>query len=330
MSSYERPGAEVPNNFPPIFQNPKRFFGILLAGLAFIAASTVYFQVEADSVGVVLRFGKHIETTKPGLHFKLPFGIDRVLMVPVDRQLKMEFGFETVSSGVQSQFRRSQQSQAEAEMLTGDLNVGVVEWIVQYKIDSPEKFLFEFRDVDTTLRLMAEAAMRSVVGDHSIDELITSGRENIERNAMTQLRHLNEVYDTGIRIVQLKLQDANVPDPVKPALREVEEAKQEKERRINEAQADYQKVIPAARGLADEAVAKAKGYAIERTNEARGDAERFTALQKEYRKAPRVTRTRLYLESMNDVLPKLKSKILVDASSSGLLPLLHLGKEKAQ
>ena len=170
--------------------------------------------------------------------------------------------------------------------------------------------------------------MRSVVGDHSIDELITSGRENIELKAMERFRELNKVYDTGIQVVQLKLQDANVPDPVKPALREVEEAKQEKERRINEAQAEYQKTVSTAEGTADQTVAQAKGYAVERVNEALGDANRFKALQTEYRKAPRVTRARLYLETMNKVLPKVKNKLLIDANSKSLLPLLHLGKEK--
>ena len=248
MNSYERGGPEIPENLQQMINSPKRFIGLVFALLALVTVGTSYFQVEADSVGIVLRFGEHIKTEKPGLHFKLPFGIDTVVAVPVDRQLKMEFGFETVRAGIQSEFRRSRQSQAEAEMLTGDLNVGIVEWIVQYRIESPEKFLFNFRNVDTTLRLMSEATMRSVVGDHSIDELITSGRESVEREAISQLRKLNKLYDTGIRIVQLKLQDANVPDSVKPALREVEEAKQERERRINEAQADYQKVIPAARG----------------------------------------------------------------------------------
>jgi len=330
MNSYEQGGPQIPPNLQQMIDSPKRFFGLFFALLVLVTVGTSYFQIEADSVGVVLRFGEHVQTQKPGLHFKLPFGIDQVLPVPVDRQLKMEFGFETVRAGIQSEFRRSRQSQAEAEMLTGDLNVGIVEWIVQYRIDSPEKFLFGFRDVDTTLRLMTEAAMRSVVGDHSIDELITSGRESIERDAMTQLRELNTLYDTGIRIVQLKLQDANVPDPVKPALREVEEAKQERERRINEAQADYQKVIPAARGKADEAIAKAKGYAVERVNEALGDANRFKSLHTEYRKAPKVTRTRLYLESMNQILSKVKTKILVDSNASGVLPLLHLGKDATQ
>ena len=330
MSSYEEGrGPKYPDELKQILQaGPKKIIGIVLLIVGALAFTTMYYQVETDSVGIVLRFGEHIDTSKPGLHFKLPFGVDRVLMVPVDRQLKMEFGFETVRAGVQSEFRRGRRAQAEAEMLTGDLNVGIVEWIVQYRIDSPEKYLFNFRDIDTTLRLMSEAAMRSVVGDHSIDELITSGREQIERASMTRLIELNKFYDTGIRIVQLKLQDANVPDPVKPALREVEEAKQEKERRINEAQASYQKTISAAQGLADEQIARAKGYAVERVNEALGDANRFNAVQAEYRKAPRGTRARLYLEMMNKVLPKVKNKVLVDANSKGLLPLLHLGKAK--
>lgn len=302
--------------------------GLVIGGLTalilFIGVLSSYYQVEPDELGVVLRFGKHVGNTEPGPHLKLPFGIDEVVKVPVQRQLKMEFGFRTVNAVVQSEFAHGSNARAEAEMLTGDLNVGMVEWIVQYKITNPEKYLFRFRDMSATLRLMTEATMRQVVGDHSIDELITGGREGIEIAAKEQLADLAKRYDAGVTIQQLKLQDANAPDPVKPALREVEEAKQERERAINDAWADYNKVVPRARGSAEQSIQAAEGYAIERENRAQGDAQRFKAMYAEFRKAPDVTRTRLYLEAMAEILPKAKKKIIVDKGASNVLPLLNL------
>lgn len=286
---------------------------------------SAFYQVEPDEVGVILRFGKHVSPNAgPGLHFKLPFGIDQVLKVPVERQLKMEFGFRTVAAGIESQFMRDKTSRAESKMLTADRNVAIVEWIIQYKISSPEKFIFHFRDMETTLRLMAEATMRTVVGDFTVDELITGGREDIEDDALLRLQALNTHYDTGIVIQQLKLQDANVTDTVKPSLREVEEAKQERARAINLAEAQRNKVIPEARGRAQEAIARAEGYSVARINQAEGDAKRFTALYAEYSKATQVTRTRLYLEALSEILPKAKKKIVLDTDAKGLIPLLNM------
>ena len=306
----------------------KRRQSITLIGIAIAVISLIssFYQIQPDEVGLVLRFGKHIDTTQPGAHFRLPFGVDRIINVPIKRQLKMEFGFRTLRAGVQSEFQRTKQSRTEAEMLTGDLNVGTVEWIVQYKIASPEKFLFHFRDIEATLRLMAEATMRTVVGDHSIDELLTGGRENVERHAKQLLMELNKQYDTGIKIQHVKLQDVNAPDPVKPALRAVEEAKQERERFINVAWAQYNKVIPNAKGLAEQTIQEAEGYAIARINQAEGDAKRFSDLYKEYRKAPDVTRTRLYLEALTKTVKQSQNKIFIDADVKNLMPLLNLQK----
>ena len=332
MSSYEPYSADAQRQMQQLQdwwkQKKPQVLGLGAVVLTLLVGTTSYYQVEPDELGVVMRFGAHISNTEPGLHFKLPLGIDQVIKVPVERQLKMEFGFRTKRAGIQSEFLRGRQELAEAKMVTGDRNVAVVEWIVQYKIASPEKFLFNFRDVDTTIRLMAEATMRSVVGDYTIDELITGGREHIERESRERLEALNERYQTGIVIQQLKLQDANVPDSVKPALREVEEAKQEKANAINLAQAARNKVIPEAGGRAREAIATAEGYRIARINRAKGDAERFRALYAEYRKAPEVTRTRLYLEAMSEVVPKAKEVILVDTEAKSVLPLLNLGGEK--
>lgn len=288
---------------------------------------TGYYQIEPDQVGVVQRFGKHVRTTEPGPHLKVPFGVETVIKVPVQRQLKMEFGFRTQRAGVRSEFAAdTPETSAESQMLTGDLNVAVVEWTVQYRIRDPRLYLFHIRDVESTLRDMSEAAMRQVVGDHSVDEVITIGREAIAAEARVELQRLCDRYQNGIEVQQLVLQDVNPPDPVKPAFNEVNQAIQEKERAINDAWADYNKSVPRAKGEAEQAVRAAEGYALERVNAAEGDAKRFEAFYEEYRKAPAVTRKRLYLEAMARVLPRLGRKVVVDDKARGVLPLLQLGE----
>ncbi len=310
---------------PPAWLRP------VAVGLALLLLLlTGYYQIEPAEVGVVQRFGAFVRTTGPGPHFKLPFGVETVTKVPVARQLKMEFGFRTLSAEKQSTFRSSPETDAEALMLTGDLNVAVVEWIVQYRIKDPGAFLFQVRDVPETFRYMSEAAMRQVVGDHSVDEVLTIGREEIARKAKEELQRLCDAYGIGIEVQQLVLQDVNPPDPVKPAFNEVNQAIQEKERAINEAWADYNKSVPKAKGEADQAVRSAEGYALERVNNAEGDAKRFEALYEEYRKAPAVTRRRLYLETMAQVLPKLGKKVIVDDKLKGPLQLLSLDAKEVQ
>ncbi len=301
---------------------------IALAVLVVVGAFTSYYQVEPDEVGVVLRFGKHIGNSEPGPHFRIPFWIDRVEKVPVQRQLKMEFGFRTTRADIQSQYERPRVAADESKMLTGDLNVAIVEWIVQYRIANPEKFLFRFRDIEATLRLMAEATMRAVIGDHSIDEVLTGGRTSIESLAKQRLQELSERYDTGITIQQLKLQGGDAPEVVRASFREVEEAKQQRERAINDAWAEYNKVVPLARGEAQQSIENAEGYRVQRVNRAEGDASRFNALQAEYQKAPAVPRTRLYLEGLQRVMPKTKQTVIVDSEAKGLLPLLNLSGER--
>jgi membrane protease subunit HflK len=295
--------------------------------LVVLALSTSYYQVEPDEVAVVTRFGRFVRITNPGPHARLPLGIERVQKVPVERQLKQEFGFRTVSSHEGSTYRKDSATLAEALMLTGDLNVATVEWIVQYKIADPYKYLFKLRDVEETFRLMTEASMRQVVGDHSVTELLTVGREAIATKAKDLLANLCKLYDNGITVQQLVLQDVDPPEPVKPSFNEVNQAIQERERAINEAWAEYNQEIPRARGRAEQALQAAEGYAVDRVNRAQGDAQRFVALHDEYRKAPEVTRTRLHLETMSEVLPKAGKKLVLDERAArGVLPLLQLGK----
>jgi modulator of FtsH protease HflK len=313
-------------NLPPGARPP----WVLLRNVAIVAVAVMlvwssYYQVEPAEVGAVQRFGKLVRTTDPGPHFKIPLGIETVTKVPVQRQLKMEFGFRTLEAGARSTYSpATDQTKGESLMLTGDLNVAVVEWIVQYRIRDPRAYLFNVRDVETTFRYMSEAAMRQVVGDHSVDEVITIGREAIAFQAKEELQRLCDLYGIGIEVQQLVLQDVNPPDPVKPAFNEVNQAIQERERSINEAWAEYNLAVPRANGEADQAIRAAEGYAVERENKALGDASRFDAFYEEYRKAPAVTRKRIHLETMNRIIPKLGRKVILDEKARGVLPLLQL------
>ena len=300
-------------------------FVVLSIVVAIATLVSSYYQVEPDEVGMVTRFGRFVRSTGPGPHGKLPFGVEKVQKVPVERQLKQEFGFRTVAAAVESSFRKDEKTAAESLMLTGDLNVATVEWIVQYKISDPYKYLFKLRDVDETFRLMSEASMRTVVGDHSVTELLTVGREAIAAKAKELLSELCKRYDNGISVQQLVLQDVDPPESVKPSFNAVNQAIQERERAINEAWAEYNQEIPRARGLAEQKIQASEGYAVDRVNRAKGDAQRFVALEEQYRKAPDVTRTRLYLETMSAVLPASGKRLIFDEKAKGILPLFPLG-----
>jgi membrane protease subunit HflK len=301
----------------------------LLVIAALVALLSGYYQIEPEEVGMVTRFGRFVRRTDPGPHIKLPFGMERVQKVPVERQLKQEFGFRTEAGKKPTDFVKNEATNAEATMLTGDLNVATVEWIVQYKIADPYKYLFSVRDVEETFRLMSEAAMREVVGDHNVTELLTVGREEIANKAKELLDELCKRYETGIVVQQLVLQDVDPPEPVRPSFNEVNQAIQERERAINDAWAEYNQEIPRAGGRAEQAVEAAEGYAVERVNRAKGDSQRFIALEQEYAKAPAVTRARIYLETMSKVLPAAGKQLVVDDKVKGLLPLFDVGKGEA-
>lgn len=303
---------------------PARVVGIAVLVIILLAAGgSMVYQVGPEEQGVVLRFGKYDRTTDPGLQFKMPFGLERVYKIQVQRQLKEEFGFQTLRAGARSQYT-TQGLTDEANMLTGDLNSAVVEWVVQYRIVDSYKYLFRVRNVTETFRYMSEAIMREVIGDRTVNEVITVGRQEIASLVEVKLQELCDSYELGIRVDQVVLQDVNVPDPVKPAFNEVNEAQQERERLINEAQAEYNRVIPRARGIAQQTIQQAEGYKLDRVNRARGDAERFTELYNAYATAPEVTRQRIYLETMGKILPQVQDKIVLDESLQGILPLLDL------
>ncbi len=314
-------------DFPKMPRLPKLPAGglrlVILGLLGLWLVFTSFYTIDPEEVGVELRFGQYTETTQPGLNFKFPLGIESVIKVPVQRQLKEEFGFRTERAGVRSEFARSRASVGESNMLTGDLNAAVVEWVVQYRIVDPYQFLFRVRNVQETLRDMSEAVMREVVGDRTVNEVLTVGRQEVADLVEQKLQALCDQYENGIKIDQVVLQDVNPPDRVKPSFNEVNEAQQEREKLINQAQSEYNKVIPRSRGRALQAIQSAEGYKLNRVNRAQGEAARFNSLYAEYRKAPEVTRKRIYLETMSQILPKIGNKIVVDDSVEAL-PLLNL------
>ena len=319
------------NDFPNLeIKLPKIKAGVVklvVAGvIILILLASSFYQIRPEEIGLILRFGKFVRTTEPGLHIKIPY-VEKLEKVPVQRQLKMEFGFRTISPGIRTEYRVTPESLREAVMLTGDLNVAVVEWIVQYKIKDAYKYLFKIRDVDSTFHYMNEAVVRKIVGDSSVDEVITIGRARIANEAKEELQKLCDLYEIGIEVSQLILQDVNPPDPVQPSFNDVNESLQEKERKINDARAEYNKEIPKAKGEAEQMISASEGYAMERINRAQGDANRFKNIYREYARAPLVTRKRLYLETINQILPKISKKIIFDENQKNILPLLNLGVE---
>lgn len=320
--------SDPPIRFPQHWSVPSQIFQwIRLAALGLLLvllAWTSFYTVPAESEGVVQRFGRFTHVVPPGLHFKLPLGIDAVTVVPVRRQLKQEFGFGTPGASNALQSSPKAAWTEEKSMVTGDLNAALVEWIIQYRIDKPDHYLFNVRNADATLRAASENVMREVVGDRTVDEVITIGRQQIEDQALQKLQRLVNGYRMGIRIDQVQLKNVNPPERVQASFNEVNQAQQEKERAINIANGEYNKSIPRARGRADQTIRAAEGYAKKRVTEAEGDVAKFNALLAEYVKAPEVTRRRIYLETMAEVLPRVKGKVIVADDVKGLLPFLNV------
>lgn len=322
MANFE----EIKIKPPKLPSFSKRKFGtivIVLAVLIFIF--TGLYTVNPEEVGVIQRFGKYINTTEPGLHFKIPFGVDKLTKVKVKHVYKEEFGFRTLQAGVQSKYS-SRSFDHESIMLTGDLNIGDVEWIVQYRIKDPVKYLFRIRNIVETIRDLSESVTRQVVGDRSGDEVIVLSRKEIADEIQMGLQQKLDNYNAGIEIYTINLQNVNPPERVKPAFNDVNSAKQEKERIVNDAWQNYNQIIPEARGKAKRTIEEAEGYAINRVNRANGDAQRFIQMYNQYKFARSVTKTRLYLETMQKILPKVEKVYVVDEAQKGLLPLLDLGQ----
>ncbi len=324
-------GGGIP---PGVNELIKKFKGFKLPGgpiiivllIALFFGSSMFYTIGVDEVGIVQRFGKYVRTSQPGLNFKMPTGIEKITKVKIKRVYKEEFGFRTLGRDVRERVPTGGSDINVSLMLTGDLNVGLVPWIVQYRIKDPYDYLFKVRGVPKLLNDMSEAAMRLVVGDRSINEVITK-REEIAIEARHILQREMDKAESGINIVTIEMKKTNVPGPVQSSFNEVNQAVQEKEQMIYKAREDYNKAIPASRGEAERTIKAAEGYALDRINRAKGDSARFTAVYKEYTKAKDVTKRRLYLEMIQEVLPKLGQKYIIDSEQKNLLPLLNLGKQ---
>ena len=297
---------------------------IVVVVLALMIGWSTFFTIESGSVGVVQQFGKFVRIAQPGPNFKLPFGIEKVTKVRQDRVYKEEFGFQSERGEYGGRYAPASDTASISLMLTGDLNVAVVPWIVQYRIKDPYNYLFKVKDPTGLLRDLSESSMRLVVGDRSINEVITK-RDEIAVEAQRVLQEELNKAETGINVVTVEMKKTNVPTPVQPSFNEVNQATQEKEKMIYQAREDYNKAIPAARGEAERTIKAAEGYALDRINRAKGDAARFNDLYREYAKAKDVTKRRLYLESLKELLPKINRKFIVDADQKNVLPLLNLG-----
>ncbi|WP_461209893.1 FtsH protease activity modulator HflK [Desulfocurvus sp. DL9XJH121] len=319
-----------------IRQNSRRIKGgpilILVAGFVVISLWTAWFTVQPEETGIVQRFGKVMRTASPGLHFKLPYSIETVRLVPTARVLKEEFGFRTMSTvpGEKTRYDTHGKYKDESLMLTGDLNVIDVQWIVQYRIEDPIRYLFHVRDTSKTIRDTTEAVMRRAVGNRLGSDVLTTGRVAVASEAKAEIQKILTGYDTGVRLVTVELQDVTPPDTVKPAFNEVNESRQDKERTINRAQEQANQEIPKARGVAAQSISEAEGYALERVNRAEGEATRFEAILGEYLQAPQVTRRRLYLEAMTGFLSYMKGLYIVDQDQKAMVPWLPIESSAPQ
>ncbi len=271
-----------------------------------------------------------MKTSPPGLHFKLPFGIDTVYKVASKRRLQQEFGFRSAGAADGRTVYSDRGYSAESLMLTGDLNVADVSWILQYEIADPWKYLFHAKDVEQNIRDVSLSIMRRVVGDRLVGDVLTVGRIEIADEARHLTQEVLDIYDMGVRVVTINLQDVNPPDSVKPAFNDVNAAKQQQEEVINGAEREYNRVIPEARGRAEQLLSNAEAYSIGTVNRAKGDASRFSSIAAEYAKAPEATRTRIYIEAMEELLSQVQHLTVVDGSLKGLLPIFPATNLAAQ
>ena len=312
-------------NMPSSKNMFKALLGIIILGIIVFGSRGAFYKVGTDETAIILRLGKFSTLSGPGLHFKIPFGIDRVIFVKTGKVLKEEFGFRTSKAGIRSVYQKKGYDD-EALMLSGDLNVIDLEWIVQFQVSDPFKFIFNIKNPLTTIRDLSEATVRGVVGDSHVTDILTTERSALADKVHTNLQRILDRYNIGVRIITVKFQDVNPPEKVKGAFNEVNEAEQQKESLILQAKGQYNKEVPKAKGEAKQVIQESEGYAMERINRALGETSRFLALMKQYKQYPEVTRQRLYLETLDKVLPKLKETYILDQNkgSNSVIPLLPL------
>lgn len=318
---------EMPQMPPEVQLIRQHLLKIILGVFVVFALWTSIHTIAPEEEGVVLRLGEFNRVVQPGLNFILPFGVEELSKIPVQRQLKMEFGFRTVESGQRTTYSKAPYID-ESLMLTGDLNIADVEWVVQYRIENSYNFLFRVRNADETLRVMSESVVRKIVGDRTVSEVLTVRRQDVASRAEELLQQMCDDYENGIRIDQIVLQDVNPPDAVKASFNAVNQAEQQRETLINQAESEYNREVPRARGEARQMVQVAEGYAFNRVNDALGEANRFNSIFSEYVQAPEVTKQRIYLETMETVLPKLGNKVIVDEKGNNVLPLLNIDQAR--
>jgi modulator of FtsH protease HflK len=323
-------GGEIPHSIEELLgqvdqAQVKRvvLLGILVVLVA-VAGLSSFYTVQPEEEAVVKRFGRVVSIQGPGLHFKLPFGVDTATPVATQRVLKEEFGFRTIGTDRRTEYSKDRRHRGESLMLTGDLKVIDVEWVVQYQIADANKYLHRARDPRQTLRDVSEAVMRRIVGNSLGSDVLTEKRVQVATQARREIQDLLNSFDMGLHIGTVELQDVTPPETVKPAFNEVNQAEQERERLVNEAEKRRNQVIPGAEGEAMQIISEAQGYAAERVNRARGEAERFSAILAEYRSVPEVTRQRLYLEMIDEVLPRLGHVYVMEQGGVSPIPLLNL------
>ena len=311
------------------FQDYNIFYVVIIGAIVLLVLIFLYsgfYRVDTDSKALVLRFGKFTKIEGSGLHMKIPFGIDRVYKFKTEKNYTLEFGFETVSAGRDTKYRTH--PEMESLMLTGDLNCAVIEWTVQFKIRDPKDYFINLENVPGTIRDVSDSVVRRLVGDRSVDEVITIGRRELAAEAKVELQAILDEYGCGVRIVNFNLQDATPPERVKAAFNAVNEARQQADRIINDAKGERNKLIPAARGKRERQIKEAEGYHAKRIKEATGEASALLAQHSEYIKAKEETRKRLYLETMEEILKNTPKKTIIDEKLKGLVPLLNLNRKE--
>lgn len=303
----------------------KAIIGLILIMIVVGGGLSSFYKVDTEEMAVTLRFGKYAGSNGPGLHFKLPFGIDKIYLVKTERIMKEEFGFRGMVNTGRTTYKKKDFAE-ESLVLTGDLNVSDLEWIVQFKIEDPFKFLFNINDPVNTVRDISEAVTRKIVGDANVSDVLTTERAMLAQKIQDELQSILNSYEIGVRIITCKFQDVNPPEKVKAAFNGVNEAEQQRESLILQAREEYNKVVPRARGQAKQMIQEAEGYALERVNRAQGEVSRFLALLEEYKKYPEVTRKRLYLETLEKIMPRIKDVVIIDSQKgkSPVLPILPL------
>jgi len=315
---------------PPFRLSPSMIRLIAAAVLLFFIAVTGFFIVDQTEDAVVTRFGKYLKTVGPGLHFKIPLWIDRSYAVPTKPVQTEQFGFRTIRPGATNKYQNN--LTRESTMLTGDLNIVDVEWIIQYRITDPRAWLFNVhKEVrKSTIRDVSQAVINTLVGDRAILDVMGPERTSIETNALVMMNEQLNEFGLGVNIINVELQNIVPPAGVQAAFEDVNKAIQDMNRFINEGKEAYNREIPRASGEAEQMVQVAQGYATERINKAKGDVERFNAVYTEYRNAPDVTRRRLYLEAMENLFSETGPGTLVDKKLDNFLPIRNLDKEAAQ